>query len=186
MAEFLNFRSVEASGWSKEEVTSNVPFVVEKDITQSYKKWIAELGVEPSVDDLKKFQYKYLEKNGNKPGVGYVITLQNPVLDKKQHPYEITDVKNEQGRRIYTSVYQLIDDETGKVLADVEGTKPKAKELAKQLIINGFHGVGSCKFTKQVKQGENTAFRFRYVPSKNAQEGKWIVFGIERAFEAAE
>lgn len=180
MANFLNFEVLEVNGANKAEAMAKVPFSIMGDATPAYKAWKAKQTEGVTEMAKKQFMIDYLAaKSKSVPGVGFAITLESAVADTRERPYTITDVKNEQGKRKYTTVYQLVDDATGAILADVEGTKAKAKELAKEIITKGFHGTGTCLYTKQVTEGENVAFKFAYTPSKGAHNGSWLVFGIK-------
>ena len=180
MANFLNFEIVEVNGVNKEEAMAKAPFSIMGDATQAYKAWKAKQvnGITAAAE--KQFMLDYLaNKSKNVPGVGFAITVDSAVADTRERPYTIADVKNEQGKRSYVTVYQLIDDATGAILGEVEGTKQKAKEVSKELITNGFHGSLTCRYTKQVKEGEAVAFTATYTPSKGAHAGSWKVFGIK-------
>lgn len=180
MANFLNFEVLEVSGANKNEAMAKTPFTIMGDATQAYKIWKAKNPEAVTEAAKKQFMIDYLAaKSNNVPGGGYFITVESAVADTRERPYTIEDITNTKGKRKYTTVYQLVDDATGTILADVEGTKQKAMELAKEIIVNGFHGKGTCLYTKQVTEGENVAFRFSYTPSKGTKPGAWIVFGIK-------
>lgn len=180
MANFLNFEIIEVTGVNKEEAMAKAPFSIMGDATQAYKAWKAKQVNGITSNDEKQFMIDYLaSKSKNVPGVGFAITVDSAVADTRERPYAIVDVKNEQGKRQYVTVYQLVDDATGAILGEVEGTKQKAKDVAKEIITNGFHGTLTCLYTKQVKVGENVAFKAAYAPSKGAHAGCWKVFGIK-------
>ena len=128
------------------------------------------------------YMLEYLSKKSkNVNGVGFAITQEAAVADTRERPYRIDDVKNESGARKYKTIYQIVDKATGKVLAQTDETKAKAKEIAKALYTDkGFKGDLVCTYTKQVVDGEPTAFTATYTPSKSSRVGSYLVFGIER------
>ena len=68
-----------------------------------------------------------------------------------------------------------------KVNEEVAAKEAKAKEIAKALYTEkGFKGNLICTYTKQVLDGEPTAFTVDYTPSKSSRVGSYLVFGIER------
>jgi hypothetical protein len=182
MTQIMNFKRMEVSGATKEEALAKAPFDIMGDATQAYKIWRKkqEKGVTDS--DKKQFMLDYLaKKSKNCAGVGFSITLESAIADTRERPYAIHDVRNEKGTRHYKTVYQIIDRATGSVLAETSETKAKAKELAKALYTEkGFKGNLICTYTKQVVDGEPTAFTVEYAPSKSSRIGNYLVFGVER------
>ena len=171
MTQIMNFKRMEVNGATKEEALAKAPFDIMGDATQAYKIW-----------RKKQFMLDYLSKKSkNCAGVGFSLTLESAVADTRERPYRIDDVKNEKGTRKYKTVYQIIDRATGAVLAETSETKAKAKEIAKNLYTEkGFKGNLICTYTKQVLDGEPTAFTVEYTPSKSSRVGSYLVFGIER------
>lgn len=182
MTQFLNFKAIEVTGSTKEEALAKAPFDIMGDATQAYKIWKKKQTQAITEADKKRFMMDYLaKKSKNVSGVGFVITQETAIADTRERPYRIDDVKNVSGARKYKTTYQLIDEETGAVLAHTDQTKAKAKELAKELYTEyGFKGNLKCTYTKQVVDGEPTAFKVTYTPSKSSRIGSYIVFGIER------
>lgn len=178
MATFLSFKKVELSGMSKDEALSKAPFFIQGDATPAFRRWKETYEGPINEAAIRQFMLNYLEKKSkNAPGTGFVITLDPAVADTRERPYKIND-RVSHGRRRYAKTYQLFDKE-GKLLGEMRGTQAKAKDLAKQLIMDGFHGKGVCTYTQQVVEGEPVAFEFEYVPSKGTKPGTWLVFGIE-------
>ena len=182
MAQFLNFKVMEVTGATKEEALNKAPFDIMGDATQAYKLWKKKQVNGVTEADKKMFMLDYLNKKSkNVTGVGFAITLESAVADTRERPYRIDDVKNELGARKYRTIYQLVDKATGKVLAQVDGTKAKAKELAKSFYTDrDYKGDLVCIYTKQVVDGQPTAFTATYTPSKSSRIGSYLVFGIER------
>lgn len=208
MTQILNFKVMEVTGATKDEAIAKAPFSVMGDATQAFKLWKKKQAHGITEADKKQFMLDYLSKKSkNVAGVGFVITQEAAVADTRERPYRIEDVKNESGSRTYVTVYQIIDKATGAVIVETpvkhvqdkdkngnllfnedgspkmvwkSGTKAQAKEYAKALYTeNDFRGDLICKYTKQVVEGEATAFTVTYTPSKNSKVGTYTVFGIE-------
>lgn len=182
MAQIMNFKRMEVTGATKEEALANAPFDIMGDATQAYRNARKANKGAWTDADTKQFMLDYLaKKSKNCTGVGFSITLESAVADTRERPYSFNDVKNEKGARKYKTVYQLIDKATGSVIAQTDETKAKAKEIAKALYTEkGFKGDLICTYTKQVLDGEPTAFEVTYTPSKSSRTGVYLVFGIER------
>ena len=182
MAQIMNFKRMEVTGATKEEALAKAPFDIMGDATQAYKMFRKKQVNGVTDADKKQFMLDYLaKKSKNVAGVGFVITEEPAVADTRERPYRIEDVKNEEGTRKYKTVYQIYDDATNAVIAEAEGTKAKAKEVAKELYRNGFKGNLTATYTKKVIEGQPIAFRATYTPSKNTKTGVYVVFGIERS-----
>lgn len=182
MTQIMNFKRMEVNGATREEALAKAPFDIMGDATQAYKIWRKKQVNGVTDSDKKQFMLDYLSKKSkNCAGVGFSITLESAVADTRERPYRIDDVKNEKGTRKYKTVYQIIDRATGAVLAETSETKAKAKEIAKAFYTEkGFKGNLICTYTKQVLDGEPTAFTAEYTPSKSSRIGNYLVFGIER------
>ena len=179
----LNFKKVEIVAESKEAAIAQIEetlFHVNGDATQAYKNWKAKQTKGITERDVKEFMLDYLAKKGkNCPGAGYMITVESATADTRERPYKIEDVKNEKGKRKYTTIYQIINDSTGEIIAEAEGTKAKAKEVLRKLYLEGLKSDVTCTYTKQVTEGEPVAFKGKYTPSKASHPGTYMVFGIE-------
>ena len=182
MAQIMNFKRMEVNGATKEEALAKAPFDIMGDATQAYKIWRKKQVNGVTDADKKEFMLEYLaKKSKNCAGVGFSITIESAVADTRERPYKIEDVKNDKGARKYKTIYQIIDKATGAVMAKTDETKAKSKEIAKPLYTDkGFKGDLICTYTKQVVDGEPTAFTATYTPSKSSRVGSYLVFGIER------
>lgn len=179
MAQILNFKSEKISAASRSEAVKMVNFSVEHDATPAYKRWLEKQEGDVTAFAERQFMLDYLEaRSKNAPGIGFYITLESAVANTRERPYSIHDKKNEKGKRKMTTTYQLIG-ENREILGEATGTKGVAKNLAKEIIINGYKGHIDCVLTKQVTEGENIAFTVDYTPSKGTRNGTWILFGIE-------
>ena len=182
MTQIMNFKRMEVTGATKDEALAKAPFDIMGDATQAYKIWRKKQVNGVTDADKKEFMLEYLaKKSKNCAGVGFSITIESAVADTRERPYKIEDVKNDKGARKYKTIYQIIDKATGAVIAQTDETKAKAKEIAKALYTDkGFKGDLICTYTKQVVDGEPTAFTATYTPSKSSRVGSYLVFGIER------
>jgi len=176
----INFKKLEVTGATKEEALAKAPFQIIGDATQAFKNWKKKQtdGITDAM--IKAFCLEYIEKKSKSAaGIGYSITVEAAVADTRERPYKINDVKNEKGKRKYVTTYELVDDTTGEVVAMTQETKAVAKEQAKELYKKGFKHNITCKYTKQVLDGEPIAFTAEYTPSKSSKVGTYLVFGVE-------
>lgn len=177
---FLNFKTLEVTGATKQEAHDNAPFKVLYDATQAYKNWMEKQEGAVTEAMKKNWYVEYLaKKTKNAPGVGCSITIDAAVADTRERPYKITDVKNEKGKRKYSTIYTIKDKNTNEILAKCDETKAKAKEVLKKLYKDGFKGEAVCTYTKEVTEGEPVAFFGSYTPSRSSKPGIYRVFGIE-------
>lgn len=177
---FLNFKTLEVVGATKQEALASAPFSVLYDATQAYKNWLEKQEGTVTEAMKKNFCIEYLaKKTKNAPGVGCSITIESAVADTRERPYKITDVKNEKGKRKYSTIYTIKDQDTNEILAKCDETKAKAKDVLKELYKKGFKGKAICTYTKEVTEGEPVAFYGEYTPSKSTKNGIYKVFGIE-------
>lgn len=178
--QILNFKKLEVVGATKEEALAKAPFSIMGDATQKFKNWKESQTGGITDNAIKEFCLEYLtKKSKNVPGVGFSITIDAAVADTRERPYKIEDVKNEKGKRKYSTVYQLVNDRTGEIIVEVEGTKAKAKEVARKLYVDGLKDDSTCTYMKQVTEGEPVAFKCKYTPSKASHAGTYLVFGVE-------
>ena len=176
---YLNFKKLEVCGATKQEALDKAPFKVLYDATQAYRHW-KEKQDTITEGNLKDFMQEYLQKKTkNAPGVGCSITVESAVADTRERPYKITDVKNEKGKRKYSTIYIVKDRDTNEIIAKCDETKAKAKDIVKELYKSGVKGRVICNYTKEVTEGEPVAFYADYAPSKSTKQGVYTVFGIE-------
>ena len=182
MAQIKNFKRMEVTGATKEEALAKAPFDIMGDATQAYKIWKKKQVNGITEADKRQFEIDYLAKRSKSiDGAGFYIVEEAAVADTRERPYRVNDVKNGMGARTYKKIYQLLDKATGRVLAETDETKAKAKEIAKALYTEqGFKGDIVCTYTKQVVNGEPIAFTVSYAPSKSSRIGTYHVFGYER------
>lgn len=182
MTQIVNFRVLELTGATKEEALAKAPFDIMGDATMAYKSWKRSQVNGITASDKKQFMVDYLNrKTKNVAGVGFVIVDENAVVNTRECPYVYENMKNEKGSRKYKTVFQLIDENTGQILATAEGNKKNAREIARQLYTEkDYRGDLKCVYSHQVVSGEPIAFKMSYAPSKNTKPGAYTVFGISR------
>lgn len=191
MEKIMNFKRMEVTGTTKEEALANAPFGIQGDATQAYRNARKACRGAWTDADTKQFMLDYLaKKSKNLPGVGFSITVESAVADTRERPYTKRDVKNEQGARKWTTVFQIYENlgtaekpRRGELLVEAAGnTKAEASNSAKALYTEkGLHKNIVCYYTKQVTEGEPIAFTMDYTPSKSSRVGTYLVFGIENS-----
>lgn len=178
----ISFKRLEVFGATKEEALENAPFGIQGDATQAYKNARKKHVGTWTDAETKAFMLDYLaKKSKNIAGVGFYITIESAVADTRERPYTITDVKNEKGSRKYKTVYRWIDDETGKLILEVDTTKADAKNAIKEVCGNTFKGNATCYREKICDKDQSVVAKCSYTPSKSTRNGRYLIFGIENA-----
>lgn len=193
MAQIMNFKKLEVTGTTKEEALAKAPFNTNlpgADCTQALRNYKKAHASEAFTDAaMRQFMLEQLEKKTrNTVGNGCYIVVESAVTDTRERPYTKHDVKNEQGSRKWTKVFQIFENlgtaekpRRGELIVEAAGnTKSEASNKAKELYTKmGLRKNIVCYYTKQVTEGEPIAFTMDYTPSKNAKQGVYLVFGIE-------
>lgn len=127
----LNFKKYEVTGATKAEALAkvadhfalNADGNVKGDATQAWKaaKKAAKDGWTSTAE--KQFMAEYLLKKKAIAGEAYVITVEAAVESTRERPWTINDVKNEQGKRVESKVFRLIDDDTNTVLKTISSER---------------------------------------------------------------
>lgn len=182
----VNFKKVEVVAESKAAAIAKIEkelFHVNGDATQSYKNWLSKQVNGVTERDKKAFMLDYLATKGkNCPGAGYIICTESAVADTRERPYKIDSVKNEDGKRKSKKTLTWVDDETGAVIARVQGTKTDAANAIKELYKSGeYRGHATCEIHYDIVEGNPVVMTAKYTPSKNTKHGCWIAFGLESA-----
>lgn len=185
MTTILNFKKIEVTSESKEAAIANVEenyFHINGDATQAYKNWVEKQTHDITDRDIKEFMLEYLsKKTKNCPNAGFVIVAEPAVCDTRLRPYEIENVKNEEGKRKFKTVYAAVDNETGVMFGKWDTNKADALNSVKEMYKSGeYKGSGKLIKIKEVVEGQATVATFKYAPSKNTKKGRYIFFGIEK------
>lgn len=183
--EKVMFKRMEVTGVTKEEALAQAPFNTNlpgADCTQALRNFKKSLAGKAFTDaDMKQFMAEQLEKKTrNTPGNGCYIVIESAVADTRERPYTIEDIKNEQGARRYKTVYRWIDDDTEKIVAEVDTTKSDAKNVLKKMYVNKeYKGRAHLVMDKKCVEGQAVVAKAAYTPSKSSRVGTYLVFGIE-------
>lgn len=192
MTTILNFKKNEVAGYSLDEVKSQVNYSLDAkgaNATQAFKNWKAKQTGAITDAMVKEWMIEHLNaKFGNAVGLGCYIVVTAPSADKRQRPYERTNVKNEDGKRDWDTVY-TIKGVSGTVYGTVTPKSAKVDRLKKSDADAVVKSLYSDKtITEDVdlyieKTPRNTkqsiVAHYKYSPSKSAQIGQYITFGIE-------
>ena len=154
-----SFKRIEVSAYTRQEAEDKVKdvFFPQRDATTAWKK----AGKPSPLDkEFKEFCVDYLAKHTkNAPGMACVVVYESGAADTRERPYKFNNKVNELGKRKYVTTYILMDKATGEVLAKTTESKAKAVKIAKELYTEkGFRGNIICKYSKEVAEGEPTAF----------------------------
>lgn len=206
--ENMIFKQVEVSGFTKEDAFENAPFTAPIDTwhnaTAKYRSFVSKQGT-VTASDMKLFMQQFIKDKKMTAGQGAYIILENPSKDTRKRPYAFKDIKGKGSRR-YGKVFQIFDrdtkeilavtkavevpmkDKDGNVLKNEEGevrkkisseTKNDAKKIAAALYTeHGYKGNLAARSVKVDLNGDDIVFEMDYAPSKNTNEGRWLVFGM--------
>ena len=182
MAQIMNFKRMEVNGATKEEALNKAPFDIMGDATQAYKLWRKSMVNGVTEADKKQFMLDYLaKKSKNVAGVGFSITLEAAIVDTRERPCSVKDIKNEKGARKYKTVYRWIDDATGVLVSETDTTKSDAKNAIKEAYANGsYKGNATLVMDKKCVEGQAVVAKAKYTPSKSSRVGSYLVFGVTR------
>ncbi len=172
-------KTVNVKAYSVNDVRKQSPFTLVKNATTMWKK----AGSPVAGEELKEFMKSYLTKaTKNALGQGCYIVLDPAISDSRENPYKIHNIPTE-GKRKFKRVYELVNSTTGQIIASGD-SKEEAIKLAKTIVSKEKEklGVGVkhiCRVANVVVEGQSDAFTFEYVPSQNAKQGTFLLFGIE-------
>lgn len=172
------FDSQEIQANTRTEAINKAPYQIIRDVTQS---WI-KAGRPVTQSSINAFMAEQLTKHTKgAAGIGCSITLAAGSPDTRECPDSTTIVKNEKGKRKYTRIIEVADNETGAVLFTHEGSKASAKKVMKQYRIDHkeYKGNATGKYCYKCTEGESVAFVSTYTPSITAKLGTYLVFGIK-------
>lgn len=173
------------SGYNEGEAFSKLPFMVVGSATQAFNKW--KENYEHPMNEMaeNQFMLDYLAKmSKNAPGVGYSILIDKPHQDTRVRPWKFTSIPGYKRltRRKLEDVIQVIGyDKEGHtfLLGELKGHYKDAMKVARQAFVDGFKGHIEGRHIYRVPQDcVELCFAADYAPSKFANEGIWICFGI--------
>ena len=172
-------------GYNETDAFKDLPFSVIGDATDAFNKWKDSYKHEMTEMAENKFMLDYLEKMArNAPGVGYSIMLDEPRQDTRVRPWKFTSVPGYRklSKKVLEDIIQVIGhDRDGKtyLFGEVRGHFKNAMKIARQAYADGFKGHIEGRHVFRVPEGiEDGCFEGDYCPSKWANEGVWICFGM--------
>lgn len=122
------------------------------------------------------------EKLTGVPGVGFMVVVSAGSKDTRERPYTYENVVTE-GRMATERTYEVRRVDNGELVVSLAGegaTKETAIKAAKEAMIEVKADL-QIEVVYRVKDGKNVVGRLNYVPSINAQKGRYIFFGNEIA-----
>lgn len=188
--QIMNFKKLEVVGVNRDEALAKAPFQAVHDCTQAYKAWKKEQTAGITEASIKEFCVSQLaKKTKNAVGVGCFVTLEPAVLDTRERPYKVTNIKRV-GSSAPKTAFVWIDDKdghevlkvrtkTGKDGKTVRATKGDAFSALKELYSKGEY-KGNCHlFSRKEEENPTAIGEARYTPSKGSHAGTYMVFGVE-------
>lgn len=133
---------------------------------------------------LKTFANEQLakEKLVGVPGVGFIVAVANGSKDTRERPYSYENVITD-GRMETERTYEVRREDNGELVVSLAGdgaTKDAAIKAAKEVMCEVKTDM-RIEVVYRVKDGKNVVGHLKYVPSINAQKGRYIFFGNEVA-----
>ena len=133
---------------------------------------------------LKTFANDQLakEKLVGVPGVGFIVAVANGSKDTRERPYSYENVVTD-GRMETERTYEVRRVDNGELVVSLDGdgaTKDAAIKAAKE-VMSEVKADMKIEVVYRVKDGKNVVGHLKYVPSINAQKGRYIFFGNEVA-----
>lgn len=164
------------TGDSFDEAMSFQPLNVVGDATRAYKAWKENSPNE--ADDV--FAAEYIQKKKIQEGEGFFVTLVPAVPNTRSRCYEVTNAVTT-GATKWESAYMLLDSAEHTILSVIRGSKNDAIKTAKELYTKGLKNPLEALRVKVAKnEGQAVAFTANYAPSKNTQQGSYMVFGLDK------
>lgn len=178
---YLNFKKLEVTADNKKEAYAQAPFTITRDVTPSFNKWKESKRGLITDMDIKEFCVEKLEEiTKSAPGSGLSITLQSAIKNTNKRPYVYQNIKNEEGTREWVTVHEIVDTATGNVIKTVEGPRPEAAKIIKDLICSkNYKGNYEIRVGKICKGNNRVVAKISYHPSTKSRPGSYILFGIE-------
>lgn len=167
------FKKFEVIGVTKDAAMKESNLNLRVDATQAYKKWAKDNAV--SEDNLRDWMKDYLSKKKfTMPNDGAYIVLQSAVVDTRERPYNIENVKYEAKTHTPESWY-VLRDMTGNEVGR-EKTKKAAEQAVREYITDYKEDVNVYREWAP-KEKNSLVIKGRYTPSKGSQPCKLLVFG---------
>lgn len=151
-------------------------FKVIRNKTASWKN----AGSPISDQQLKTFATEQLEKEKltNVPGVGFIVVVASGSKDTRERPYTYENVVTD-GRMETERTYEVRRVDNGELVVSLAGdgaTKDAAVKAAKEVMADVKADL-DIEVVYRVKDGKNVVGHLKYVPSINAEKGRYIFLG---------
>lgn len=155
-------------------------FKVTRNKTASWKN----AGSPISDKDLKAFVVDQMnkEKLTGVPGVGFIVVVASGSKDTRERPYTYENVVTE-GRMATERTFEVRRVDNGELVVSLAGegaTKDAAIKAAKEAMLDVKADM-DIEVVYRVKDGKNVIGHLKYVPSINAEKGRYIFLGNEIA-----
>ncbi len=155
-------------------------FKVIRNKTASWKN----AGSPISDKELKTFAVDQLnkEKLTEVPGVGFIVVIAAGSKDTRERPYTYENVVTE-GRMATERTYEVRRCDNNELVVSLAGdgaTKDAAVKAAKEVMSEVKTDL-DIEVVYRVKDGKNVVGHLKYVPSINAEKGRYIFLGNEVA-----
>ena len=162
------------------EAAEAAGFKVNRNKTASWKN----AGSPISSKDLKDFCAEQLakEKLTDVPGVGFMVVVSAGSKDTRERPYVYENVITE-GRMETERTYEVRRADNGALVVSLAGegaTKNAAIKAAKEIMSDVKVDL-NIEVVYRVKDGKNVVGHLKYVPSINAEKGRYLFLGNEIA-----
>ena len=133
---------------------------------------------------LKTFANAQFEKEklAGVAGVGFMVVVSAGSKDTRERPYTYENVVTD-GRMATERTYEVRRVDNGELVVSLAGegaTKDAAIKAAKE-VMSEVKADLRIEVVYRVKDGKNVVGNLKYVPSINAQKGRYIFFGNELA-----
>ena len=155
-------------------------FKVTRNKTASWKN----AGSPISDKDLKAFVVDQMnkEKLTGVPGVGFIVVVASGSKDTRERPYTYENVVTA-GRMATERTFEVRRVDNGDLVVSLAGegaTKDAAIKAAKEAMLDVKADM-DIEVVYRVKDGKNVIGHLKYVPSINAEKGRYIFLGNEVA-----
>ncbi len=122
------------------------------------------------------------EKLTGVPGVGFIVVVASGSKDTRERPYAYENVVTE-GRMATERTFEVRRVDNGELVVSLAGegaTKDAAIKAAKEAM-SEVKADMDIEVVYRVKDGKNVIGHLKYVPSVNAEKGRYIFLGNEVA-----
>ena len=120
------------------------------------------------------------EKLTGVPGVGFMVVVAAGSKDTRERPYTYENVVTE-GRMATERTFEVRRVDNGELVVSLAGegaTKDAAIKAAKEAMVDVKTDL-DIEVVYRVKDGKNIIGHLKYVPSVNAEKGRYIFLGNE-------